>query len=122
MHDADSCDYLFSFEGSEEESKKAVCTMVRWRPGSEPDSVLAVDVKGSIRKYSKKEKKQVSSIVTEEGENNRLFALDYSPDGETFATAGTDRLVRVYDDATMELKVTLDGFYTKKSGHSNRIF
>lgn len=122
LHDADSCDYLFHFEEAEEESKKAVCTMLKWKPGSEPDSILAVDIKGSIRRYSKKEKKQVFNVDTEEGENNRLFALDYSPDGETFATAGTDRLVRVYDDATMKLKVTLDGFHTKKSGHSNRIF
>lgn len=51
--------------------------MVKWRPGPEPDSIIAVDVKGCIRRYSKKEKKQVDQIVTDEGENNRLFALDY---------------------------------------------
>lgn len=96
--------------------------MVKWRPGSQPDSILATDVQGLIRRYSVKEKKQVETIEPEEGEENRLFALDYSPDGETFATAGTDHFVRVYDDATMKLKTVLDPFYTNKTGHSNRIF
>lgn len=64
----------------------------------------------------------VDSIQPEEGEDNRLFALDYSPDGATFATGGTDHFVRIYDDATMKLKVTLDPFYTNKPGHTNRIF
>jgi len=122
IHDADSCDYICHLEEDEEETKKAVCTMVKWRPGIEPDAILAVDVAGEIRRYSKKEKKQIERIVTEEGDNNRLFALDYSPEGDTFATGGTDHFVRVYDDATMKLKVKLDPFYTGNAGHSNRIF
>ena len=96
--------------------------MVKWRPEENPDSILAVDVKGLIRRYSMKEKKEVELITPEEGEDNRLFALDYSPNGETFAVAGTDHFVRVYDDATMKLKSVMDPFYTNKTGHSNRIF
>lgn len=122
LHDADTCNYICHLEEAEEESLKPICTMVKWRPGTEPDAIIGVDVKGGIRRYSKNEKKQIDFIETEEGENNRLFALDYSPDGETFATGGTDHMVRVYDDETMKLKVTLDPFYTHKSGHSNRIF
>ena len=61
-------------------------------------------------------------IKTEEGEENRLFALDYSPDGLTFSTGGTDHFVRVYDDPTMKLKYVMDPFNTGKVGHSNRIF
>lgn len=96
--------------------------MVKWRPGPEPDAILAVDVKGAIRRYSKKEKGLIDEITTEEGENNRLFALDYSPEDDSFVTGGTDHFVRVYDDATMKLKQTLDPFYTNKPGHTNRIF
>jgi COMPASS component SWD3 len=109
-------------EAPEEESKKAVCTSVKWRPGSDPDHMIAIDVKGGIRRYSKNDSKLIDSITPEEGEDNRLFALDYSSDGKTFATGGTDHFVRVYDDETMKLKVTLDPFYTNKPGHSNRIF
>lgn len=96
--------------------------MVKWKPCLESDAIIAVDTKGGIRRYSKKEKKMVARIDPEEAENNRLFALDYASDGSTFATAGTDHFVRVYDDETMQLKVTLDPFYTSNPGHTNRIF
>lgn len=98
--------------------------MAKWRPatGGESDAIIAVDYKGAIRRYSKKEEKEVSSIIPEDEDKNRLFALDYASDGKSFATGGTDHFVRIYDDETMKEKVTLDSFYTNKSGHSNRIF
>ena len=96
--------------------------MVKFKPEEITEGVIAVDVKGGIRRYSVSDQKQMDSIQTEEGEDNRLFALDYSSDGQTFATGGTDHFVRVYDDATMKLKEIMDPFYTGKTGHSNRIF
>lgn len=122
LYNADTCELVCNLEGPEEETKKGVCTIIKWRPGPNPDSIIGVDVKGLIRRYSVKDKKIVETLTPEEGEDNRLFAFDYSPDGETFATAGTDHFVRVYDDATMKLKTLLDPFYTGKTGHSNRIF
>lgn len=122
LYEADSLEYVCHLEDSEEESKKAVWTMVKFKPGVTTDDIIAIDVKGEIRRYSASDKKMVTSITTEEGEENRLFALDYSPDGSTFATAGTDHFVRVYDDATMKLKEVMDPFYTNKAGHTNRIF
>ena len=59
LHDADSCDYICHLEDPEEESKKAVCTLVKWRPGDTSDALIAVDVKGNIRRYSKSEKKEI---------------------------------------------------------------
>ncbi|CAI2373344.1 unnamed protein product [Moneuplotes crassus] len=122
IHEADSCDYVCHLEPGEEESKKPVCTLAKWRPGAEPDAIIAVDIKGGIRRYSKNEEEEIASITPEDEDENRLFALDYASDGKTFATGGTDHFVRVYDDETMKLKVTLDPFYTKKPGHTNRIF
>lgn len=87
--------------------------MVKWRPAELTDTLLAVDVKGSIRRYSAKQKKQVDVLDTEEGEDNRIFALDYANDGKTFATGGTDHYVRVYDDEKMKLINKMDPFYTK---------
>ena len=122
LYNADKLGYICNLEDSEEETKKAVCTMVKFKPSDVTESVVAVDVKGEIRRYSILDQKQTESIKTEEGENNRLFALDYSSDGLTFATGGTDHFVRIYDDATMKLKGVMDPFYTGKSGHDNRIF
>jgi len=59
--------------------------------------------------------------ITEKG--NQLFCLDYFDDGSQFATAGRDRLVRVYDEATKRLVQTLQGGDQKNTaGHSNRVF
>lgn len=41
------------------------------------------------------------------GETN--FQLDHSPDGKLFAAAGIDGLVRVFDGATAQLRLELDG-------------
>ena len=44
-----------------------------------------------------------------EAEDNQIFALDVRGDGATFATAGCDGAVRVYDEATHKLRATLRG-------------
>ena len=70
--------------------------MVKWRPKDSADSIIAVDIKGNIRRYSNKDQKEIACIEPEEVDN-RLFGLDYSPDGETFAAGGSDHFVRVYN-------------------------
>lgn len=122
LYDAESWEYICHLEDGEEESKKGVCTMVKWKPGEESDAIIGVDIKGAIRRYSSKDRKEVDWIEPEVEDGNRLFALDYAYNGETFACGGTDKFVRVYDDATMKEKTILDTFYTNKAGHSNRIF
>ncbi len=55
-----------------------------------------------------------------------MYALDYNVEGTKFVTAGKDTAVRVYDEATKTLILTMKGGlgYSVKStpGHSNRIF
>jgi WD40 repeat protein len=59
--------------------------------------------------------------ITERG--NQIFCLDYFRDGSLFATAGKDRVVRLYDEATKRLVQTLEGGDQKQCvGHSNRVF
>ena len=43
--------------------------------------------------------------------DNQLFCVDYRPDGALFATAGKDRSVRVYDEATKSLVTRMSGGY-----------
>jgi len=101
-------------------------TQLRWRPHnaqSKTKSVLIsvnAEFDGQILHWHIKSGKCLHTI-TEKG--NQLFCLDYFSDGSQFATAGRDRLVRVYDEATKRLVQTLQGGDMKDTaGHSNRVF
>eukprot|EP00002_Diphylleia_rotans_P009664 TRINITY_DN20033_c0_g1_i1.p1 TRINITY_DN20033_c0_g1~~TRINITY_DN20033_c0_g1_i1.p1 ORF type:complete len:351 (-),score=49.81 TRINITY_DN20033_c0_g1_i1:270-1322(-) len=59
--------------------------------------------------------------VKEEG--NQIFCLDYRVDGEKFATAGKDGIIRIYDETRKTVELTMSGGITDDiSGHSNRVF
>lgn len=101
-------------------------TQLRWRPhaaASKTQSVLIsvnAEFDGQIMQWHIKSGKCLHSIV-EKG--NQIFCLDYFNDGSQFATAGKDRLLRVYDEATKRQVMTLQGGDMKETaGHSNRIF
>ena len=53
--------------------------------------------------------------------DNHLFCLDYNPEGSLLATAGKDGAIRVYDEATKSLSLTLRN-KGDIPGHSNRVF
>lgn len=56
-------------------------------------------------------------------ENNQIFCFDISSDNKYFASAGKDKIIRIYDDETKKLYCSLErGFMSKHVGHSNRIF
>lgn len=101
-------------------------TQLRWRPHSTQSKTKSVlisvnaEFDGQILHWHIKSGKCLHTI-TEKG--NQLFCLDYFEDGSQFATAGKDRLVRVYDEATKRLVQTLQGGDQKNTaGHSNRVF
>merc|ERR1740138_643086 len=101
-------------------------TQLRWRPHSAQSKTKSVlisvnaEFDGQILHWHIKSGKCLHTI-TEKG--NSLFCLDYFHDGSQFATAGRDRLVRVYDEATKRLVQTLQGGDQKNTaGHSNRVF
>ena len=53
---------------------------------------------------------------------NNLYTLDYAADGLSFASAGKDFKIRVYDEATFKLKTTMHSAGFTAPGHSNRVF
>lgn len=54
---------------------------------------------------------------------NQVYAVDYRDDAELFATAGGDSHIRIYDEATKEVRQTLRGRAGDSiSGHSSRVF
>eukprot|EP00924_Labyrinthula_sp_SR-Ha-C_P013881 maker-scaffold_5-augustus-gene-16.14-mRNA-1 protein AED:0.13 eAED:0.18 QI:0/0/0/1/0/0.33/3/0/575 len=55
--------------------------------------------------------------------SNQVFCIDYRFDGKLFASAGKDKIVRVYDEATKQLVNKMEtGTERVTPGHSNRVF
>lgn len=50
------------------------------------------------------------------------MALDYNLNGTSFATAGKDNIVRIYDEQTKKVTTELSSIKWHKPGHNNRIF
>jgi WD40 repeat protein len=117
---------LNSAEGKEGMSAPLPTTQLRWRPHSPMSKTKSVlisvnaEFDGQILHWHIKSGKCLNTI-TERG--NQIFCIDYFNDGSQFATAGRDRLVRVYDEATKRPVQTLQGGDQKNTaGHSNRVF
>lgn len=125
-------------------------TCLRWRPSLQSSTatrnvILAAGADGSVRHIHATSGRILSSIK-EAG--NSIFTCDYRPDGAAFATAGRDKVVRVYDEqkrtcvmelskgasATSSLSYSVDFYNRTKTaidpsqvtsaavGHSNRVF
>lgn len=100
-------------------------TQVRWRPmtgifRSEP-ALLSVcyEGEGKVLHWDINSCK-VTNIITEAG--NQPFCVDYNSEATSFATAGTDRIVRLYDEREKKLLQAMQGGDNKETvGHSNRI-
>lgn len=97
-------------------------TCIRWKPHSEnrPKNVL-VSV-GADCKITHWHTSTGKALHTIEEKDNPLMCLDYSVNGQYFATGGSDKQVRLYDDNTKTLLRTMQSGGFNLPGHSNRIF
>ncbi|EMP26581.1 Signaling threshold-regulating transmembrane adapter 1 [Chelonia mydas] len=99
-------------------------TALAYHPGR-PSLLLAVGADGIISLYSMDSETLLATVTEKENEIN---AMDFCMDGSTYATAGKDRHIRLYDSHTNQLSHILQapdfmtGDVTPSSGHSRRIF
>lgn len=99
-------------------------TSLRFRPmgaaSKTKNVLLAVNADGSAQHWHITSGKCLHTIK-EDG--NQLYTVDYRSDGAQFATAGKDKTVRLYDEATKSLTASLSGGAANvTAGHSNRVF
>mmetsp|Transcript_50446 Transcript_50446/g.121434 ORF Transcript_50446/g.121434 Transcript_50446/m.121434 type:complete len:389 (-) Transcript_50446:90-1256(-) len=99
-------------------------TSLRFRPPTAASKtknvLLAVNADGSAQHWHVTSGKCLHTIKDEE---NQLYCVDYRRDGAMFATAGKDKTVRLYDEATKSLVTGMSGGVSNvTAGHSNRVF
>jgi len=98
-------------------------TQVRWRPLNAPgitkNVIIATNANGTLYHYHTTSGKKLNQIYDP---LNALLTADYKPDGLEFLTAGSDTVIRVYDEQTRQEKCKMDGGSNGEPGHSNRIF
>lgn len=98
-------------------------TSMKWRPslsGVGTPVLVTTSSSGTIDHWHVQSQKSIYSIVEQD---NQIFCLDYTNDGLQFATAGKDKIIRIYDDQTKKEVSKLEtGVLGKSHGHSNRVF
>lgn len=97
---------------------------LRWRPSNEINSttsavLLVGNTNGHLYQYAAKTGKEI--FHTQE-EGNYIMAVDYSPNGHSFCTAGKDNIIRIYDEETKKIRSNLSAVKWHKQGHNNRVF
>lgn len=109
-------------KNSEEEQKRP-STCIRWRPAGNSartkNVLISVHADGSIQHWHTTSGKSLHKLYSSQ---NQLYCADFAPDGRTFATAGRDLIVRMYDETTKQIVVEFQPGGAVSQGHSNRIF
>lgn len=103
-------------------------TAIRFRPNSDQHKtknvLVAANAHGHIQHWHVTSGKCLHTIKPVG--SNQIFAIDFNKDGSKFATAGKDKTVRVYDEATKTEIQAMKGGHdfgdNVTPGHSNRIF
>jgi len=102
-------------------------TALRFRPVTPTTRTknvfLAANAAGVVQHWHMTSGKCLHSL---ENDVNEVYALDYNSEGTQFVTAGKDTKVRIYDEATKSIVITMEGGMGNSlkatTGHSNRVF
>ena len=99
-------------------------TGIRWRPQTASlktqNVLVTTQADGSLKHWHATSGKCLHARCDDP--ENHLFCLDYNTDGTLLATGGKDTVVRVYDEVTKSIKLSVKGSTGSHVGHSNRIF
>lgn len=92
-----------------------------WRPAASVfvRDILIASLNEGVHKWDVRNKKVLCHVPEDAG----VYAVEYSPCGKVFATAGEDHKIRIYDDQDSRFMCMLGGGVSRgKIGHSNRIY
>ena len=93
-------------------------TCLRWKPHNKT-ILLTVTANGLIHEIHSTSLKILQKL---EDKGNSLTCVDYSIDGNLFATGGNEKVVKLYDDTTKTIISKLESYKYNTSGHSNNIY
>jgi WD40 repeat protein len=97
---------------------------MRWHP-KQAGRIRVAKSNGTIELYDVKTKSTRSTTKEVDKDNNnksnQTIAIDYNSSGDTWCSGGSDRIVRVYDEAVATPKLEMRGSLAGNRGHSNRI-
>lgn len=122
VYDATNGRHMYTWNTAGKKEIKLPVTSLKFRPFTQTRKNIAlVAGSGGIVQHWHITSGRFLHTITEE--NNQVYAVDYRDDGNFFATAGKDAAVRVYDDSTKNLVVTMKGGTGNlTNGHANRVF
>ena len=107
-------------------------TSVKWRPHCPSNyELLTTESEGSVYQWTwnpqgKEGETHVEHLAKQLEKGNEPLCSEYSPDGNTFVTGGSDRVIRVYDTLSGRCQAMLtagiDDMGKSRATHTNRIF
>ncbi len=104
-----------------DKSGATACTALRYMPTSSQGSSILLAAVGSYIFHIHVSTAKLFSQLEEH--DNKVYNIAVQSDGLSFASCGSDHILRLYDSHTCKLVSTLDhGDGDKTAGHSNQIF
>ena len=126
VFDASNGNVAFNVERGSNAAFPTAC--IRFRPVTSSNDVknifLSANTAGTVQHWHMTSGKCIHTITNRE---NEVYALDYNGRGSSFAAAGRDSSIRVYDEATKCIIATLNGstpgdYSNINPGHASHIF
>eukprot|EP00760_Papus_ankaliazontas_P008940 PhM_4_TR13947/c2_g3_i1/m.5279 len=102
-------------------------TSVAWRPRCTPGyELVTTDANGSVHQWTWNPPASIEHQAKQHEEGNEILCCEYNPEGTQFVTAGSDRVIRLYDTMSGReqaiLKSGVDNDGKSRATHTNRIF
>ena len=101
-------------------------TDIRWRPTSSTNKtsniLVSASADGWLRHWHVPSGKCFHSYKCQDDDDQQIYSIDFNADGNSLATVGKDKIVRIYDEQTKALVLRMKENGDQLPGHSNRVF